>query len=165
MLLLAIWISSAWWRFHLEAPPTTEVALVWGRLHVMWDRPLEIPTSTRWWSAKLDDHRLEWGFEIGTGVYTFSSTGKTSYVVVIVPMWSLVCLFAGPGIWLWYRDGRRALGLCRKCGYDLRGNTSGVCSECGSPPPQPSPAEPGAVVERRFGSAGHARGPWMAESR
>lgn len=22
---------------------------------------------------------------------------------------------------------------CRKCGYDLRGNVSGICPECGSP--------------------------------
>ena len=25
--------------------------------------------------------------------------------------------------------------LCRQCGYDLRGNVSGVCSECGTPAP------------------------------
>ncbi len=24
-------------------------------------------------------------------------------------------------------------GYCRKCGYNLRGNTSGVCPECGTP--------------------------------
>jgi hypothetical protein len=29
-------------------------------------------------------------------------------------------------------------GHCRKCGYDLTGNVSGVCSECGDPIPQGS---------------------------
>jgi hypothetical protein len=26
---------------------------------------------------------------------------------------------------------RKAKGLCLRCGYDLRGNVSGVCPECG----------------------------------
>ena len=29
------------------------------------------------------------------------------------------------------RRQRRRKGLCLKCGYDLTGNVSGVCSECG----------------------------------
>ena len=29
------------------------------------------------------------------------------------------------------QSARLRLGLCLRCGYDLRGNTSGVCSECG----------------------------------
>lgn len=28
----------------------------------------------------------------------------------------------------------RAPGLCVSCGYDLTGNTSGICPECGTPP-------------------------------
>jgi hypothetical protein len=31
------------------------------------------------------------------------------------------------------RSRRRAKGLCLACGYDLTGNTSGVCPECGPP--------------------------------
>lgn len=30
-------------------------------------------------------------------------------------------------------EQRRNLGLCLKCGYDLHGNVSGVCPECGTP--------------------------------
>jgi hypothetical protein len=29
------------------------------------------------------------------------------------------------------RQQRAAAGLCTKCGYNLTGNTSGVCPECG----------------------------------
>jgi hypothetical protein len=35
--------------------------------------------------------------------------------------------------WLWKRCRRRRRpGHCRRCGYDLTGNVSGVCPECGS---------------------------------
>jgi len=30
-------------------------------------------------------------------------------------------------------SARRRRGLCVKCGYNLAGNTSGVCPECGNP--------------------------------
>jgi hypothetical protein len=32
----------------------------------------------------------------------------------------------------WVRRRRKAMGLCLRCGYDLRGNVSGTCPECGS---------------------------------
>jgi len=31
------------------------------------------------------------------------------------------------------RGRRRAAGLCEQCAYDLTGNASGVCPECGAP--------------------------------
>lgn len=47
-----------------------------------------------------------------------------------------------PAFYLFYRDRRRIRpGFCLRCGYNLTGNTSGVCSECGekiagaNPPP------------------------------
>jgi len=54
------------------------------------------------------------------------------------PIWLTVpALLAYPAIafirgplrrWRWRRKG-----CCRNCGYDLTGNTSGVCPECGKP--------------------------------
>ena len=34
-----------------------------------------------------------------------------------------------------FREARRSAGLCLRCGYDLRGNVSGACPECGTPTP------------------------------
>jgi len=46
--------------------------------------------------------------------------------------WLLLLVVALPTAWLWHRDRRRIRpGCCIRCGYDLTGNTSGVCSECG----------------------------------
>lgn len=48
----------------------------------------------------------------------------------------------GPFMLCWYglvlfhrrvwRDGQSVAGLCIGCGYDLTGNTSGTCPECGA---------------------------------
>lgn len=49
---------------------------------------------------------------------------------VEVPLWSLL-LFFGAATWL-LRSKRIAPGHCTRCGYDLTGNVSGRCPECGS---------------------------------
>ena len=49
-----------------------------------------------------------------------------------LPLWIPFLLIALPTAWLWHRDRRRIRpGCCLRCGYDLTGNTSGVCPECG----------------------------------
>ncbi len=51
-----------------------------------------------------------------------------------VPLWILLLLIGLPIGMIFYRDyraARRNIGLCHKCFYDLAGNTSGVCPECG----------------------------------
>lgn len=53
--------------------------------------------------------------------------------VLLVPIWFPVAAFILPCLLFWYLDRRRpASGAC-ECGYDLTGNTSGCCPECGTP--------------------------------
>jgi len=60
----------------------------------------------------------------------FAPNGQFLYV--IVPLWIPLLLTAFPTAWLWHRDRQRIRpGCCLRCGYDLTGNLSGVCSECG----------------------------------
>lgn len=61
-----------------------------------------------------------------------------SYVVeVVFPLWApfivlsiypIIAFIRGP----FRRYRRRKKGLCIQCGYNLTGNTSGICPECGS---------------------------------
>ena len=54
-----------------------------------------------------------------------------SYTAVYVPLWLPLLLVAVPTALLWWRDRRIPPGCCRECAYDLTGNISGVCPECG----------------------------------
>ncbi|MGE3182606.1 MAG: hypothetical protein AB7N71_13320, partial [Phycisphaerae bacterium] len=58
---------------------------------------------------------------------------NVGYVSIrIVPGWLAVLIFATPTALLFWFDRRHVKpGHCAKCGYDLRGNESGICSECG----------------------------------
>ncbi len=62
----------------------------------------------------------------------------------ILPLWLPLALLAMPTAVLWYRDRPFPRGQCAKCGYDLTGNVTGVCPECGAesddkPAPPASP--------------------------
>lgn len=55
------------------------------------------------------------------------------YIVsyVYIPVWLLLLVCMGVAYWLW-RSDRRGSGMCMSCGYDLTGNESGACPECGT---------------------------------
>ena len=52
---------------------------------------------------------------------------------IIVPLWAPFLLMSAVTAVLFYLDHCRIPpGHCRHCGYDLTGNVSGRCSECGT---------------------------------
>ncbi len=53
--------------------------------------------------------------------------------VLKLPLWIPFLIVALPTAYLFWRDRRHPPGHCQKCGYDLQGNVSGVCPECGEP--------------------------------
>jgi hypothetical protein len=50
---------------------------------------------------------------------------------VIVPLWIPPLILGISTFFLWRRRLRRPPGHCQSCGYNLMGNVSGVCPECG----------------------------------
>jgi hypothetical protein len=81
--------------------------------------------------------KKKWGFVWSHFQYGWAGLRPRSYDYgLIVPYWSIeTVLLIVPLLWSWWRLKRRMLiraGHCR-CGYDLTGNTSGVCPECGAP--------------------------------
>lgn len=80
--------------------------------------------------------------QIRAGIRVAVERGSGRVVLPLLPIWSgfafdtvlygvLACaMLFGPGTLK--RAIRRSAGRCPHCGYDLRGNESGMCPECGS---------------------------------
>jgi hypothetical protein len=68
-----------------------------------------------------------WRCRAGTGRW-----GSLSFQFVSISLWIPFLIVASPTTILLLRRGRpNPPGHCSTCGYDLTGNTSGVCPECG----------------------------------
>lgn len=70
-------------------------------------------------------------------VSMLSTTRGDSYISLDVSAWLVIGLLLayplGHAVWQRRRTTlRRARGLCLTCGYNLAGNTSGRCPECGA---------------------------------
>ena len=65
------------------------------------------------------------------GAQGMNGSDRGLYLPFLVP---LLMVFMPTVLLIRYRRRHAMLpGLCQRCGYNLTGNTSGVCSECGAP--------------------------------
>ena len=87
-----------------------------------------------------------WMHRASAGYY-----GSWTSTYPIVPLWILLLIASIPTAFLFHRDRSRKInfGHCAICHYELTGNTSGVCPECGAKvtvacaiPPQSPPSNP-----------------------
>ena len=67
----------------------------------------------------------------GGKLFTVASGVPCGFPFVLFSAYPIFAFIRGPV----RRWRRRRKGLCLKCGYDLTGNETGVCSECGTEVP------------------------------
>ena len=107
------------------------IGLSRGRVWVVWDRRSRFPweralvevrqnssLGIAWWPHLLVNDKA-------LGVQLFGRSAS-------VPLWMPFLALALPTAFLWHRDRRPPKGHCQTCGYDLTGNVTGVCPECGA---------------------------------
>lgn len=66
--------------------------------------------------------------------------------IVVLPFWVPAALFGLSAAWLWFKSHHIPSNCCQRCGYNLTGNVTGVCSECGTPLPGHASAPHGGGV-------------------
>ncbi len=141
VLLFVVWVVSAWWQVPLRQGGSRGAYGVGaGQLLVTWPMRTQPPSGgMRVEAIELRFSGFNWWF--ASSRLSVVVKGTTLHLVA-VPIWTLALAAGVPSAWLWYRDRRRAPGLCITCSYDLRGNESGVCPECGSEAPVPGRSGP-----------------------
>jgi len=134
--ILAVWVVSLWCDIQWRATPHLLVELSSGECGTIHSKvdlsqltpTFHVQTGLVWHEFKTNDLVPPWGVH---------SERRPDYQgpwvnYVWVALWLPLLLTAIPTAWLWHRDRRRIRpGCCLRCGYDLTGNTSGVCPECG----------------------------------
>ena len=128
VLLLVVWVGSAWVLVARTFRPNMYAGIVEGRVELGWLRPPASWTEGRWVDTNSSP-ALRWWF---SGAW--DSGPPSAGFTVDIPLWVPSLLTGLTTVWLWRRDRRKEPGLCFKCGYDLRGADHKVCPECGATP-------------------------------
>ena len=118
LIIVASVVSLRWGLHYTKAtrPGGGNVAS-FGRACVSYRWNQRISPERGWWTIRFREWP-QWLPVIRPGL-------------IVLPLWIPFLLVAVPTACLWYRDRRIPPGHCRNCGYNLTGNVSGVCPECG----------------------------------
>jgi len=119
------------------APSTPPLSKWWRCVPKKQNGDLVLLPGTEFWGFSLAATRwLSPAVIVVSGTeYRFSRC--TTQRSVTVPIWMLLLLFGSYPLVAFIRGPmrryrRRKKGLCLKCGYNLMGNVSGTCPECGT---------------------------------
>jgi hypothetical protein len=113
-------VASMWWTFGVQ----TYAGVALGRLHVTSIGQLFSLSSPEWVAFANDDIPWSWRLEAA------AAWPDTVGGCMSVPLW--IPFVITLTVALVSRPRRYPLGYCVRCGYDLTGNVSGVCPECGT---------------------------------
>ena len=119
-VIAVTWAASLFWQGGGSAGTR---GCFWFSQGVVW-----IASAT--WDIATDDGR-QWTRIDFAPFWTPSFYANERDWFIRIPLWLPFVAVAIPTAWLWRRDRKQPPGHCWKCGYDLTGNVTGVCSECG----------------------------------
>jgi hypothetical protein len=133
LLIVVAWVVSLRWDvFYLEREPGAWDVRAQRTVYAAYGRGCFAYYQGPYRPAKPDAHWGYIGYSSGPIWTPILHHGAGSTWWVVVPLWMPFVLIAISTVYLWWRDRRRIRpGHCQECGYNLTGNVSGVCPECG----------------------------------
>ena len=123
-LILIAWVVSIPWSLWCRTAGNT--SLVFGRGAICC---LPCPPGYPSWKWNWSHDGWSRGWD-NLRVLPYLYTGAP--FIIFVPLWIPFALVLALTIHLWERDRPKPRGHCVHCGYNLTGNVSGVCPECGN---------------------------------
>ena len=144
LMMLALWVFSVMFgSFYAPASGQWSVGTLFGRI-VLDAGPIQnpgwryTPFYPQW---KVYAAKMPWT-EFAQRMLGFGWPVKMITGQILIPVWLLVVAVGFPTAILCWRDRRRPkAGFCKVCKYDLTGNVSGTCPECGTEYAKPSHAQ------------------------
>ena len=132
-LIAVVWVIGGWWYAYYAIRP--EITLHIDSGCVSYIQIARIPTYRRKRDRNLAQFEIAFSpFPTPKWKWTPKYLASKGNRLLTLPCW-IPLLFVGlPTAILFWRDRRRRIPAahCQKCGYDLTGNTSGRCPECGA---------------------------------
>ena len=126
-LILAAWTVSTSWSV-LCFTNAGVFGIISGTFALIWDLDGPILDRPGRWRS-----RVTRSSDIKLGLHWPGYRNANKLMQVSIPFWLTFGVAAIPTIMLWRLDRRIPIpGHCQRCGYNLTGNVSGVCPECGT---------------------------------
>jgi hypothetical protein len=138
LAMATAWVISGWWQFEWSRDTPRynfSVSLAGGQAgfaFVEYPSPPDFPPADGLAIGHFQNNNMPtpaWYPDVGLTVRRLGGAlfagGGIDLMAVALPF-----LLLG-GVWLW-RDLRRRPGRCPRCDYDLSGNSTGICPECGA---------------------------------
>ena len=136
-LLAAAWVASliasaSVWKSNMrfpEEPRRCGLRLGDGAILAAYSARSTRPREWAWHVGVRHRNTVPWPRRLGL-MLPLAQVGCAPRFALI-PLWCVFLPVAIPTAVLWWRDRRPPPGHCQTCGYDLTGNVSGRCPECG----------------------------------
>jgi len=125
LLIIVAWVVSLFWAWEYVTPRGQRglgLGISRGIFFCFVFSPW--PQQTVGWQTRAAWEKMEW-------LPSVHNLGGSGFVRTL-PLWIPFILVAIPTLYLWRADRRIPPGHCQKCGYNLKGNVSGICPECGT---------------------------------
>ena len=131
LLIAAAFVTSAFWQIAFQFGQSACCYITGGSVTVLLGYPLSAPFVIARHTG---------------GLYRWDEMASDWISFVELPLFTLLAAVAVPTLLVLRFVPKFPRGCCRRCGYDLTGNVSGTCPECGQPSAAGRPEE---VDQRR----------------